>query len=428
MKCLGRLLQLAVVALLIIVAIVVILPRVAPVTPTAELEAVISAVERLNGETLGAESVATGATRTMYERDGVGVDDAGYARLDMNGCLLGIFRNSEIEIEGLPTDSAPACIIEFEHGTIYNRVKRKTVIDAQWAVITSIATEFLVHLNRERGIIWIVVHDGAVEVEAAGQTVIVEAGWQTWVFRGQPPEEPVPATRPDVGDLFPSIDDLTNGVMVDGDLLEPREEEPAEDLPPEVRISVEPKQPAVGEPVVIVAEATDDVEVERVAILVDGEAVERCSGSACKVETEFGEPGAHTVGAIAQDTSGQSGEATTRIRAVSPAPSVSLEISQSTDEVIAGECSGVKTVQIVAEITGSVADVQQAVLQYRWEDVTGDPVVMERVDDQTFIAEIGPFDYCCAQTTIEYNVQVFGSSTTPLASRSGKVLLTYCIG
>jgi len=440
MKSPGRLFQILVVVLLIIAAVVILLPRIAPVTPTADLEAVVSAVEHLDGKSRKAEPVPDGAHRTMYEGDGVGADDAGYAKLDMNGCILGIFRNSEIQVEGLPTDSAPVCIVEFEHGTIYSKVQKETVIDAQWAVITSLATEFLVHLDFDKRLIWVIVREGAVEVAAAGQTIIVKSGWQTWVFRGHPPESPVPATRPEVGDLFPPIDDLTNGILKDQELLEPGEP-PAADSPPEVRTWVKPDHVEPGQPVIVMAEADDDQGVERIALLVDGEMVHRCTASPCEFETEFGEPGLHVISAVAQDASGQTGEAQTRVRVAAPEPSMRLEISLSTDKVIVGECVGPHTVEIVAALSGSReitpgvgrtplrvrSGASRATIRYHWEGVEEQTREMKRLDVSTFGVEIGPFKYCCQQTPLVYTVEVFDPFGALLASRSGKVLLEFCI-
>lgn len=396
--------------------------------PTAGLSSITSDVERYDGQAGNAEPVPEGEKRTMYEGDGVDVDDAGRAHLDMGGCLLEIFRKSGLQIGGLPSQSAPVCIVDFEHGTIYNRVKRQTIIQTEWAVITSLSTEFLVHLDPDRGLLWVVVVEGVVRVEAAGRVVVLQAGEQTWVPRGRPPEPPRPATRAEVGDLFPPVEDLTNGVMIDGDLLEPGGEEPTEDLLPEVGVRVVPEQAVVGEVVAIIAEAGDDRGIRQIAILIDGEIVQQCSGSPCEFETEFGEPGAHSIAAIAEDTSGQRSRTETRVRVVAQEVPLTLELSQSTDEVIAGECPGDRTVQIQAGLAGPVAGVEQATLSYSGEGIEGQTVQMERVDDQTFVATIGPFDYCCQQTIVEYTVEVFSGSQVPAASRSGEVLVSFCIG
>ncbi len=188
---------------------------------TADLEAVITAVERWNASASQRESLAQGAHQKLYEGDGATVDGLGYAKLNMGGCLLAIFRDSKLDVQGVPSESAPACVVKFQHGTIYNQVKTQTIVQTEWAVIRTLGTDFLVHLDLDRGLLWVIVKNGLVEVEAAGQRVEVDAGRQTWVHRNKPPEPPRPATRWDVGDLFPSLDDLTNGQLPDDRLLEP---------------------------------------------------------------------------------------------------------------------------------------------------------------------------------------------------------------
>lgn len=187
--------------------------------PKADLSSIHANVERFDASASRAEPVPEGDHRTMFEGDGVGVNRRGYAKLDMGGCLLEVFRDTDLQIGGLPTESAPVCIVDFEQGTIFNRVEKQVIINTEWAVIISLSTEFLVHLDPYREIIWIVVVDGIVQVEAAGQRVEVRAGQQTWVRRGQPPEPPRPATRAEVGDLFPRVEELTNNVLSDPAIL-----------------------------------------------------------------------------------------------------------------------------------------------------------------------------------------------------------------
>ena len=190
-----------------------------PGRPTGDLSSINADVERFDASASRAEPVPEGDHRTMFEGDGVGVDRQGYAKLDMGGCLLEIFRDTDLQIGGLPSESAQVCIVDFEHGTIYNRVQRRTIINTEWAVIISLSTEFLVHLDPYREILWVVVVDGTVLVEAEDQSVQLRAGQQTWVRRGQPPEAPRPATRAEVGDLFPRVEELTNGILGDPEIL-----------------------------------------------------------------------------------------------------------------------------------------------------------------------------------------------------------------
>ncbi|MCC7355499.1 MAG: YncE family protein [Anaerolineae bacterium] len=197
-------------------------------------------MQRFDATTSQALAVAEGEHQKMFANDGVRVDQNGRAKLDMSGCVLDIFRNSGLQVQGLPSESAPVCIVEFEQGTIYNRVEVETIINTEWAVITSLSTEYLVHLDPFREIIWVIVVDGVVAVEAAGERVEIGAGEQTWVRRGEPPEQPRPATRGEVGDLFPPVEELTNGVMVDNSVLVASLPEPTSTPTPPRRVPTRP--------------------------------------------------------------------------------------------------------------------------------------------------------------------------------------------
>jgi hypothetical protein len=302
---------------------------------TADLYAAQSQVERWKASTSTREEVPAGQHQSLREQDGVAVDGSGNARLDMGGCILRIFRDSNLQVEGLPTDSAPVCVARFTEGTIYNQVDKEMIVNTEFAVIRTLGTSFLVHLDRARGLLWVVVAEGRLTVQAAGAEVQVAAGEQTWVWRGQPPEPVRPATRPEAGTLFPALETLTNGELADTALLD--------------------------------------------------------QGSA---------------------------------------PALTVTVEQSAQEVFAGECGAPRTLQIVARLDGPpevIRPVQRASVTYQWEGIDPQFVSMERVDDQTFTAEIGPFDYCCTQTTLAYRVEVYGPNREVLGSGDGKALLSYCI-
>ncbi len=331
MRSLGRIL-LFLLAVVVIVAIIwFVVGKKAELT--ADLAAIQSAVERWDARNSQRDPVARGEHRKMREQDGVTVDPSGRAKLDMGGCILEIFFGTELTVQQLPSQSAEVCILQLGHGTIGNRVQKRTIVNTDWAVITTLSTQFLVHLDAQRGLLWVIVKDGLVEVAAAGERVRVAAGQQTWVHRGARPEAPRPATRAQVGDLFPPLEALTNGELSDAELLLP-------------------------------------------------------------------EP-------------------------------LAMELEQSTDEVISGECPGPHTMRIVATLSGSpeaIKNVGRATLRYHWEGIGEQVVMMERLDDRTFSAEIGPFDYCCQETTLVYTVDVFDRSRAPVLTESGKALLIFCIG
>lgn len=388
---------------------------------TADLEAVTSAVNRYDAQSSNSYSVPAGSHRKMYEGDGVNVNQNGYAKLDLGGCLLQIFRSSGLQVSGLPSESAPVCVVEFQHGTIYNRVETKMIVNAEWVVITSVGTEFLVHLDPDREIVWVIAVEDMVEVSAEGVTVQVDAGQQTWVWRGQPPEPPRPAGRDVIGDLFASLDELTNGVLRDDEVIPV-----TGNLPPIVKLSIERSEVVVNEGILIQAEADDDKGIVSLEILIDGRTVMECDGSFCEYITEFGEPGDHLVEAIATDTDGQRTQTEELVR-VTLEETSNLTLLLNTDEVITGDCSGTKTLEIVAEVPPTIS-AERALLSYRWEGIEEQFVEMERVDDYTFLTILESFDYCCMQTTIEILVEVFDSSETVVSTGMSKVLLTFCLG
>ena len=337
MKCLGR-------AVLILVAIAIVAAvawfLLSRAGTTADLASLTTDVQMWDARASQTESVPTGQRRKMHDNDGVTVNDSGRARLSAEQCVWEIFRDTDLRVENLPSESAKVCAVQLSHGTIYNKVETETIIDTDWAIVTALGTRFLVYLDPNRGLLWVIVVDGVVEVEAAGQVVQLGAGEQTWVFRDQPPEPPRPARRSEVGELFPPIEVLTNRELGDDDLLLPSE--PAQQ----------------GEP-------------------------------------------------------------------------LGLTLDQSSEEVIAGECSGPHTIQIVTNLTGgeeALANVDRAVIHYQWEGSEELFTAMERLDDLTFAIEIGPFDYCCQQTTVVYTVEVLDPSGQVLASDTGRFLLSFCIG
>lgn len=149
-------------------------------------------------------------------------DAVALAQLEMSGCVFAIFRNTELAVDGVASQSAPVCLVHNSHGTLYAVVSTDTVVGTDWAVVTASGTEFLVYVNQEIGLVWVIVADGYVEVEAAGVLVGLGAGEQVWVWRGEPPVGPVPARRSEVPDqvLFPPIEEPTNGEIPDGQPLE----------------------------------------------------------------------------------------------------------------------------------------------------------------------------------------------------------------
>lgn len=339
MKCLGRAL-LILVAIAIVVAIVWYVLSQVGVEITADLAAMKDQVQRLDARASRQEVVPSGEHRKLHTDDQVTVDGSGRAQIKSQHCTWEVFRDTALRAQKLASASDPVCVGELKRGTLYARVEVDSKVNADWAVVRAVGTRFLVHLDPGRGLLWVVVLDGVVEVETAAGVEAVGPGEQTWASPGQPPEPPRPARRGEVGDLFPPVEELTNGEMGDGDVLLPERRAP------------------VTEP-------------------------------------------------------------------------LGLRLAQSTDEVIAGECAGPHTLEVTAYLTGddeALANAARAVIRYQWEGSDEQFAEMERMDDRTWMLEIGPFDYCCQQTMLVYTVEVFDASGQVLAAEGGEVLLSYCIG
>lgn len=400
---------------------------------SASLWAIYSAVQRYDGASGSVEAVPTGSTERIYEGDGVTVDASGYARLDMSGCLVDIYRDTALRVQDVPAKGAAICVLNLEHGTTTHLIEKRMIVNTEFAVITSLSTDFLVHLDARRGLLWVIVREGRVLVEAAGGQVRVPAGWQTVVRRGRPPERPLPATRPEVGELFPSLEDLTNGLVRETDWLTPTftpTPPPAADAPPRVAVQVSPEKAFPGQGVSISASARDDRGIESIVILIGEQAVARCAASPCAYETEFGTPGEREVAAIAVDTAGQRASASALLHIVEPETPLTLELARSADQLVAGECHGPHSAQITARLSRSpqVAKVRHAVLTFQWGVATPQPVPMDRVDDYTFVATIDGSRYCCSKAQITYQVVVYDAEGRPLATASDAVTVVYCIG
>jgi len=202
--------------------------------PAADLSSVADDVERQEAGKSGTTTVPAGTGTKMHQGDGVTVYSSGYAKLDMGCCVLDIYINTNLRADEIPTKSVPACTTDLSHGTVYAHCDSKITINAGWVTITNLGSDFWVYLDDVRRIVWIIVDTGAVDVQATGLTVRVNEGWQTWVPEGSAPIQPRPATRQEVGDLFPPIEDLTNNRLQDPSLLGTVEVPPVAGVPPVV--------------------------------------------------------------------------------------------------------------------------------------------------------------------------------------------------
>ncbi|MFC2026155.1 hypothetical protein ACFLUC_03070 [Chloroflexota bacterium] len=454
MKCATIGIILVVVAVLIFVLIWVLVVKGCAPRISADLEAYHSDVERWDANTSQKDYVGQGKHRDMYENDGVTVNNSGRAHLDMGGCIIEIFRNSGLIVQELPSQSAQVCILQLERGTLLNQVKKKTIINTEFAVITSLSTEFFVHYDQERGLLWVIVKEGAVEVEVQNRRVIVDEGWQIWIYRGQPPGEPVPATRAEVGDLFPPLDDLMNGEYDDDYLLQSDIDDQA------LYLAVEQSTDHVYS-----GECDGDQSMEIYAVL-DGseEALENIGWAILRFQWDGIEEQNYEMKRIEDneffgiiesyeyccdrttivyrvEIYNKSGELITsearRVPleycdgdVVTESEPIFLSLEASPEKVYAGECGEPRRLELYANLEGSpesIANVGWATVSFRWEGQDLDTIEMERIDDYLFYAEIDPSDYCCYHTNIVYKVRIFGHDGNLITNQQGEVPLEYCI-
>lgn len=218
--------------LLVLVIAAVITFSAAGCRATAGLRTVKDQVVQQKAGKSATKPLPAGKQSKLYEGDGVTVADQGYAQLDMGCCMLDVFINTQVTAKNVPKKNTPLCTTDLSHGTVYAQCTDRITLNAGWVTITNLGSAFWVYYDDVRGIIWVIVKEGVVEVSAAGETVRLYADQQTWVYRGQGPLPPRPATREGVGNLFPSIEVLTNGELQDPDLLASVGNPPIEVPPP----------------------------------------------------------------------------------------------------------------------------------------------------------------------------------------------------
>jgi hypothetical protein len=184
------------------------------------------------------ELVPRDERRNVGVGDAIDVNDVGEGWLNFaDFVLVRIFRNSELAItiasEAGP-DAPPVVEFELEGDLVFGslseaevRAGQRVTVSTKGAVITATGTRFWVYSDRPSANTWVVATRDDVEVAAAGRTVTVQEGWQTWVEPGQPPRSPVPATRGAVEarfpGTFPALEELTGGVFRDDVILRPKQ-------------------------------------------------------------------------------------------------------------------------------------------------------------------------------------------------------------
>ena len=196
-----------------------------PPAAAVELEAVYANVlYRPPGS--GEQPLEQGRKLGVAKDGAVSVNNQGEAWLRFPAALVvRVYEHSQVTIEGR-VGAAPTAEerIRLEGGALFGvdaqtEAQRHVTIEAGWAVIQDIGTQFLIYYDPASQFIWVVVSAGSVEITAAGTTVAVPGGWQTWAEHQQAPRLPIPATRPVIGNLAPLIEDISGTRLRDVDVL-----------------------------------------------------------------------------------------------------------------------------------------------------------------------------------------------------------------
>lgn len=190
-------------------------------TPGASLASVRANVLLWEGDT--GTPVPAGETRPLAVGQAVDVDENGRARLRfLNYLIVEVFRDTNLQLESMAApDAPPAYKFKLEAGTLYADVDPATevvTIESDLAVITALGTKFWVYVAPGQ-ITWVVCKEGEIQITAQGRTVTVATDRQSWVLPGQPPHEPVEASRNEVGNLVPRVDELTGDEVRDEQVL-----------------------------------------------------------------------------------------------------------------------------------------------------------------------------------------------------------------
>lgn len=174
------------------------------------------------------------ARQAVQTGDAINVRERGEGWLTFPDYLIvRIFRDTDmgISVEGeIDPETPPIIEVELRGGTVFGSrpdpaevAEQRVTITTAGAVITTTGTKFLVHVDRDSEATWVLVASGEVQMEGAGETVTVPAGWQSWTIPGEEPLAPVPGTRAMVEALFPEelplLDDLTIDALEDEALL-----------------------------------------------------------------------------------------------------------------------------------------------------------------------------------------------------------------
>lgn len=206
-----------------------------PVTPDAVAQIMLTAPKTVvlhrsaDGES---QEVLGEQARTVHQGDGITVRPRGEGLLQFSDDLwVRIFQTTNLEYQTEVDPSAtPAHRLRLKGGVIVGeslaeqRAAQRLIIETDWAIIRNSGTRFWVYYDPATAINWVVVREGSVELQAinSGQSVTIEAGYQSWLLAGADPVEPVPASRSELerlGLTFPSMGDLSLGAITEAEWL-----------------------------------------------------------------------------------------------------------------------------------------------------------------------------------------------------------------
>ncbi len=288
-------------------------------TDPVTLASIESLVE--HGDSRGEQhEVPVGSKEPVSGGDTVRLGGEGEATIDYSKFVrVRLFRDTHLRALGEFNPAEPNAEMRVEQGTLVASILTPEAaeqlvtidIESDVATIRARGTVFFVHVETTTGATWVIVAEGAVTLDGQGRSVTLVAGTQSWVEPGEPPVEPLPATREAVGDRFPPIGELTGGALSDADFL--TESPSADESAPVIdsfelsRVTVSGETPERIVRVYVVA-SDPGSGVAEIVILVDGSIAKTCPDESCDVTVDPLPPGEYDVDVVVRDRAGNVAE------------------------------------------------------------------------------------------------------------------------
>lgn len=161
------------------------------------------------------------AGRPVQAADRISTDGLGRARLSLaTDAFVTIYHDTELTLL-----DAPSRYLQLDEGTLMVQVSEQGMpvvvetAEGRVEAIGSVLISRLVDHRHNSSSTWVLVQSGEARVDGGGSQVAVAPKQQTWMENNGQPEKPLEARRDLVGNQFYLIDDLTNGAVMDEDLL-----------------------------------------------------------------------------------------------------------------------------------------------------------------------------------------------------------------